>query len=428
MAKADPRHRARIAAGQAHSMTRGSSSATAKWVDLYALKKLPVVGVVVDFVFRILRITTDTPVYAWGSNHGPGQLGVSGITQSRVPVRVDSDWGGVPIVSVAAGSSHSLALDAEGRVWAWGANPSGQLGDGSQQNQERPVRISLRAKCIAIAAGDAHSLAITSDGKLYAWGNGYDGQLGNGVWSGSGNVAGVVSLVPALVGGEDQPDVDTGGPGLPTLPSAELAGVQLAAGGLRHSLAVVENGRVLAWGNNTAGQCGQLPPPLSPLPGETVPPEVYVQPIAVLRAPNQPLLAKSIAAGNRFSVAASLTDEVFVWGGFALANTPAAAVQHIPRKDEGLSAIQAVSAQATGSWFLALDLDGRVWRGAADDTAPVAIPQLEGMTAIASGEEHSLALDTDGVVWAWGSNILGQVGIGSTVTSVAEPTPVQLGT
>jgi alpha-tubulin suppressor-like RCC1 family protein len=94
-------------------------------------------------------------------------------------VRIGQDY-----VAFAAGSVHSLALKADSTLWAWGGNgyvngnEYGQLGDGTNVEKRTPVQIGFGYA--AVAAGGAHSLALKADGTLWAWGNNGNGQLGDG--------------------------------------------------------------------------------------------------------------------------------------------------------------------------------------------------------------------------------------------------------
>ncbi len=92
---------------------------------------------------------------------------------------------------VIAGLRHTLALKADGSLWAWGDNILGALGDGSGSNQLSPVLVGT--DFVAIAAGDTHSLAIKADGTLWAWGSNGSGELGDGTTTNR--------LVPVKVGG-----------------------------------------------------------------------------------------------------------------------------------------------------------------------------------------------------------------------------------
>jgi len=87
---------------------------------------------------------------------------------------------GMGWVTVAAGYYHSLAIKADGTLWAWGDNNHGQLGDGTTAEGHSPVHIGSDTDWVMVSAGYLHSLAIKADGTLWAWGyNGY-GQLGLG--------------------------------------------------------------------------------------------------------------------------------------------------------------------------------------------------------------------------------------------------------
>ena len=92
---------------------------------------------------------------------------------------------GKTISQISAGNNHSLALDSEGQIYAWGANYNGQLGNGDTTSSNTPVKVDtsgvLAGKTISqISAGGVHSLALDSEGQIYAWGYNDNGQLGNG--------------------------------------------------------------------------------------------------------------------------------------------------------------------------------------------------------------------------------------------------------
>ena len=100
-------------------------------------------------------------VWQWENNTSPQK--VTGLTN---------------IVSISKGLSHTLALKGDGTVWAWGDNYSGQLGDGTMIDRDKPIQVSGLKDVVMISAGDAHSLALTSDGKVWGWGDNDFGQLG----------------------------------------------------------------------------------------------------------------------------------------------------------------------------------------------------------------------------------------------------------
>ena len=81
---------------------------------------------------------------------------------------------------ISAGLNHTIALKTDGTLWAWGQNNGGQLGNGTNTNQNNPVQIGTANNWSQISAGRYHSLAIKTDGTLWAWGFNADGELGDG--------------------------------------------------------------------------------------------------------------------------------------------------------------------------------------------------------------------------------------------------------
>lgn len=178
-----------------------------------------------------LALSSGGNVLAWGSNFD-GAIG-NGCSSSGSPY-----WAVVPpvqvtglprIVAVAAGATHSLALAADGTVWAWGRNEYGQLGVGRGSSFGcSPTQVPGLRGVVAIAAGAYHSLALLADGSVLAWGSNSSGQLGDGTQTDQ--------FFPVYVPG-----------------ATDVAGI---AGGVYayHSLAVRTDGTVLAWGQNSSGQ------------------------------------------------------------------------------------------------------------------------------------------------------------------------------
>ena len=93
---------------------------------------------------------------------------------------VPSAWGATP--RIAAGNGHTVTLRSDGTIWATGDNSAGQLGDGTTTDRTTAVQVGLPdngASWVAIAAGDDHTLALKADGSLWAWGSNLSGQLGD---------------------------------------------------------------------------------------------------------------------------------------------------------------------------------------------------------------------------------------------------------
>ncbi len=126
-----------------------------------------------------LALDKNRAVWAWGRNDW-GQLGDGTWLPRFSPVRVS---GLTDVIAIAAGHSHSLAVRGDGTAWAWGANSAGQLGDGTGNQSRVPVQVggsTMLTGVTAVAAGNLHSLARLGDGTVWAWGANHSGQLGDG--------------------------------------------------------------------------------------------------------------------------------------------------------------------------------------------------------------------------------------------------------
>ena len=366
------------------------------------------------------------PVYAWGNN-AQGQLGngTTSTTATSYPVQVEG-FNGVGELSgataIAAGRLHSLALMPGGAVYTWGYNSDGQLGNGGTTESPYPVQVEglngvgELSGATAIAGGMYHSLALMPGGAVYAWGRNGNGQLGNGTTSTTAN------SYPVQVEGLN-------GVG-------ELSGATAVAAGTDDALALMPGGAVYAWGYNSAGQLGNGGTSDSPYPVQ----------VEGLNGVGELSLATAIAAGEYHSLALMPGGAVYAWGynqyGQLGNGTTTGSPYPVQVKGVGggppLSNVIAIAAGYDHS--LALTSDGTVYAWGANGSGQlgnggntespypvqVSMPTLpSGVTviAIAAGYEDALALTSDGAVYAWGYNNVGQLGNGGTTNS---PSPVQV--
>jgi len=210
------------------------------------LARLLTVAVVALGSFSPAAAHADTPsgkTLSWGAND-TGQLG-TGAGPSSLASGVLSSVD--HIKAIASGANHTIALLDDGTVWAWGRNDRGQLGFAPPASDERgdasdgrAVQVPYLSAVVAIAAGNAHNLALESDGTIWAWGDNTWGQLGNGHPNaddlGSGGTAG-------LYGYSNSEPVP--------VPVSGLAGVTAVAAGGNRSLALLSDGTVQQWGEDT---------------------------------------------------------------------------------------------------------------------------------------------------------------------------------
>ncbi|MEI6343701.1 MAG: YDG domain-containing protein, partial [Verrucomicrobiota bacterium] len=181
-----------------------------------------------------LALGSDGRLYGWGRN-GFGQLG-DGSGVNRTSARRVMGLDGLRFSGMAAGRFHSLGLGEDGRGWAWGRNGAGQLGDGTTEESVEPVEVSRGEMTegvvfVGLSAGWQHSVGLGSDGRAYAWGGNGSGQLGDGTvqekWE------------PAAVEG-----IEAG------------AGLKAVHAGGQFSVGVGTGGALYAWGANDSGQLG----------------------------------------------------------------------------------------------------------------------------------------------------------------------------
>ena len=180
------------------------------------------------FLFS-LALKEDGTLWTWGN--ATGFLTDTGDSHSDIPVQV-VDESGEPltnIVDISALGEHWVALDSYGYVWSWGANGSGQLGNGTTESvYTHAVKVPNLGGINQIAAGAYHSLAIRADDSLWAWGKNDNGQLGNQQTTNS-------SIPVRALGISNLKDI---------------------AAGQFHSMVLKHDGTVWTWGRNQYGQLG----------------------------------------------------------------------------------------------------------------------------------------------------------------------------
>lgn len=327
-------------------------------------------------------------VWAWGANSN-GQLGDGTTAEKRNPTCLGDDR---QYIAIAAGTSHSLAIDIDGDLWAWGLQTNGRLGNGQTgaTNISTPVQIGTR-KYKAISAGDAHSLAISVDDELYAWGSQADGRLGNGQ-TGNGSVS-----TPTQIGGMKY---------------------KVISAGNAHSLAITEDDDLYAWGLQTNGRLGN---------GSTA--------TSGLGTPTQIGTAKwkAVSAATTHTIAIDENDDLYAFGSQAngrLGDGTAATASVDTPKKIGNAKWKVISASNEYSHGIQLNGElygwgrrnsGRLGNNTTDNDnnasqgqpTPTAVSTSK-YTLVAGMNTHTLALGEDGFAYGWGTNSNGRIGDGST--------------
>lgn len=188
-------------------------------------------------------IASDDKVYCWGSNTF-GQLGNNSKTDSRVPVAVDTSGAlnNKTIKSITADVYHACAIDSDNKAYCWGMNDHGELGNGSTASSSVPVAIdmsgALNNKTIkSISGGGYYTCAIASDDNAYCWGSNYSGTLGSN--SNYGGTAPTVSPVA----------VNTSG-------ALNNKTIKTISAGNSATCAIAYDDKAYCWGGNYGGQLG----------------------------------------------------------------------------------------------------------------------------------------------------------------------------
>lgn len=330
-----------------------------------------------------LARTADGRVWAWGDNSG-GNLGDGTGVGSNVPIAVP----GLTGVAWVASGSYSLAIKADGSAWAWGSNGYAQLGDGTYVDRPTPVALTGLPPIASASLAFLHSSAVAKDGSVWSWGNNDAGDLGDGTTE------------------QRQSPIQSHG----------IASVIAVAVGEAHTVALKSDGSVWAWGDDGAGELGNGVRIFSTTP----------------RRPQTDGGWIAVAAGGRHSVALASGGTVSTAG-----NNDYGQLGDGTRVNRatfgpvaGLTGVVEISAgyyhslarKADGTvWAWGLDYAGRLGNGpdGGPGLSPVQVTGLTGAIRISAGGGHSLALRNDGTVWAWGDNGKGQLGDATTITREA---------
>ena len=335
-----------------------------------------------------VALRADGTLWAWGRNHH-GQLGDGTTTDRQTPVHIAGSW-----ISVSAGDRHTAAIRADGTLWAWGWNAGGQLGDGTTTDRHTPVQIGSATWAYISAGHGSYTMAIRTDGTLWAWGNNTWGQLGDGT-------SGISTSrhTPFQIGSDTWTSVSAGA---------------------SHTMAIRTDGTLWAWGANGWGLLGD---------GTTT---NRNSPVQIGSA-----TWNSVSAGMSTTVAVKADGTLWSWGlasagqlGDGTTTDRNAPVQicsdtNWASVSVGLSYTVAVRTGGT-LWAWGSNHMGQLGDGTTTDRhTPVQIGLATDWAAasVAGGAVHNIAIRTDGTLWAWGSNQFGQLGDGTTTN---RHTPVQV--
>jgi len=289
--------------------------------------------------------------------------------EKKVEVEVDDNViDGLKVEQVSLGKSHSGAITEDGSLWMWGWNYFGQLGNGTNQNSNTPIKIMDNVK--AVSLGESSSGAITEDGSLWMWGYNYNGELGDGT-------------------NKDK-----------NIPVKIMDNVKAISFGSAHSGAIKEDGSLWMWGYNYNGELGD---------GTNADKNTPIKIIDNIKA---------IDLGNSYSGAIKEDGSLWMWGYNYFGglgdgtnkrrNTPAKIMGNVKAISLGESSSAAITDDGN-LWMWGYNNFGQLGDGTnKDKNTPVKI--MDNVKQISLGTYHSGAIKEDGSLWMWGYNYNGQLG------------------
>ncbi len=350
----------------------------------------------VDGSYRhTIAIKTNGTLWTWGENTD-GQLGDGTTTSKSSPVQVGAltNWS-----KIATSRRHAVAIKTDGTLWAWGSNGSGELGDGTNVNKSSPMQIGagtnwVHVKCGGVE-GPSYTTAIKSDGTIWSWGDGNSGRLGIGLSTGNRSS-------PVQIGA--------------------LTNWSKLSIGEGTSVAIKTDGTIWSWGGNGMGALG-----LGDAYNTTIPNQVGAL-----------TNWSKLCAGVRTSFAIKTDGTLWGWGnaddgrlGDGTTVTKSSPVQigagtnwaEISNIDNHTLAVKTDGTL----WAWGIDYDGKLGINVAfsSRSSPVQVGTLTNWSKVSASYEYSVALKTDGTIWAWGKNNVGQLGNGTNITYSS---PIQIGT
>jgi len=335
------------------------------------------------------------------------------------PQKVDNNsW-----VAVSALNNFTTGIQSNNLLFAWGTNNVFQVGDGTTTNKSLPVQIST-SSFSQVSAGFDHSAALTTTNRLFVWGNQpstavlTDFQSWTSIATGGDHFIGLRANGTVWLWGRNAEgqigDNTTLNRSSPVQLGSASNYTQISAG-YYNSAAITNTGQLFIWGLGSAGQMGNL--------------------VVVSRSSPIQIPARSgrswiqVSAGNQYYLAIDSTNSLFTWGLNNLyqlgLNDQLDAGWRSSPVQIGTSSWTSVSAGGLGDHSVGIDVLGNLYVWGNFNSAFAPIPTtIYSWTQLSAGGQHTSALRSDGTVWTWGNNAVGQ--LGQPNTTIARSSPVQV--
>lgn len=330
--------------------------------------------------FHTLALDNENNLWAWGCNE-QGQLGDGTTTERTSPTKIETD---ITFVQLSVGYMHNAGIDDEGKLWTWGYSAFGALGDGTTIKKNKPIKIMEDKIFKKVIASDSSTLAIDINDEIWYWGRVY----------GSNNAIRIPQKLDFKI---------------------EYSFIS----GNSHYLFLDKQNKLWGWGNNYNGQLGD---------GTTT---ERTRPIQIKTETK----FTQVSAEDRCSLAIDSEGNLWSWGNnnYGQLGDGTKTKKITPVQIETETKFKQVSAGEKHS--LAIDYEGNLWSWGyniygqlGDGTTteklnPIKITEGIKFEKVYARCYSSLAIDVNGNLWSWGSNGNGELGDGTTTDRL---TPVQI--
>ena len=323
-------------------------------------------------------------LYSWGIGTA-GQLGLGIPANKSSPNQIGSltNW-----LQVSCGGYFALAIKTDGTLWGWGYNGNGQLGLGNNvTNYSSPVQVGGLTSWLQVSAGRYSVAAIKTDGTLWAWGANGSGQLGLN--------NGSQYSVPKQVG--------------------TLTNWKSVYSGYNHTAAIKTDGTLWLWGNNYYGQLGLNSS------GQYA---YYSSPKQVGALTNW----SSVCAGFYNTAAIKTDGTLWTWGENNYGHLGLNNMNNYSSPKQVGLLTNWKNIVINQSHAVAVKTDGSLWVWGGNNagdlglnnttsySSPMQVGLLRNWSQVSIGiaQNGTLAIKTDGTLWAWGQGTFGQLGLGTT--------------
>jgi len=328
---------------------------------------------------------------------------ISNTTSILTPTLINANsW-----YQISAGKNYNLAIDANNKIYSWGRNAVGQLGQGTVSSPtSSPTIVEGSMSWKHVSAGEQHALAIASNNRLYAWGGNFHGSGATYHYT-TGLRSDPVQM-PA-VESFDSP--------------ANYSFVQHASGNNFH-VAIRQDGTLWSWGFNNYGQLG-----LNDIIARSSPAQI-----------DSGSWSK-VFAGDSFAAAINANNKLFMWGindhGQLGTRGNGSTINRSSPLQVGIETVSYSMVAAGDSFSMGIQANtghlfawgennaGQLGQNNTINTSsPVQIGSEQWLT-VQAGQSHVIAIKQNGTLWAWGGNSVGELGDGTTVL---KSSPIQIGT